>query len=93
MEESSATAQVEKKPSWWRSFGPALITACVVLGPGSLLVGSNLGANHGYELLWLPIMSAFLMGTYMLMAMRIGVIGGCNRDKPVPYLHLVPVQQ
>jgi len=78
MEESTAIPQVEKRPPLWRSFGPALITACVVLGPGSLLVGSNLGANHGYELLWLPIMSAFLMGTYMLMAMRIGVIGGAT---------------
>ena len=75
MEETKTEVQVEKKPAWWRSFGPALITACVVLGPGSLLVGSNLGAKHGYELLWLPILSACLMGTYMLMAMRIGVIG------------------
>ncbi|MBE0537478.1 MAG: Nramp family divalent metal transporter [Phycisphaerae bacterium] len=61
---------------WYRSIGPALITACVVFGPGSLLVSANVGAAHGYGLLWLLLVTGVLMGTFMSMAARIGVAGG-----------------
>ena len=63
---------------WWRSIGPALITACVVFGPGSLLISSNVGANYGFELLWLLVVTGVLMGTFMTMAARIGVVGGAT---------------
>ncbi|MEN6334081.1 MAG: Nramp family divalent metal transporter [Phycisphaerales bacterium] len=63
---------------WWRSIGPALITACVVFGPGSLLVSSNVGARYGYELLWLLVVTGILMGTFMTMAARAGVVGGAT---------------
>jgi len=66
------------RPRWWRSIGPALITACVVFGPGSLLISSNVGAKHGYELLWLLVLTGVLMGTYMTTAARIGVAGGAT---------------
>ena len=58
--------------------GPALVTACVVFGPGSLLVSSNVGANHGYELLWLLVLTGVLMGSYVTMGARIGVVGGAT---------------
>lgn len=64
--------------AWWRSIGPALIIACVVFGPGSLIVSSNVGAKHGYELLWLLVLTGILMGTYVSMAARIGVVGGAT---------------
>ena len=70
------TSSLQNGPSWWRSIGPALITACVVFGPGSLLVCSKVGATYGYQLLWLLVMNAVLMGTFMMMAARIGVMGG-----------------
>jgi manganese transport protein len=76
MSESLADSKLQPRPPWWRSIGPALITACVVFGPGSLLISSNVGATHGYELLWLLILTGVLMGTYMTMAARIGVVGG-----------------
>jgi len=66
------------RPPWWRSLGPALITACVVFGPGSLLISSNIGAKHQYQLLWLLALTAVLMGTYMTTAARIGVVGGAT---------------
>jgi len=78
MSEPSVNSKSERRPPWWRSIGPALITACVVFGPGSLLISSNVGANHGYELLWLLILTGVLMGTYMTMAARIGVVGGAT---------------
>jgi len=68
----------ERHTPWWRSIGPALVTACVVFGPGSLLVSSNIGANHGYELLWLLVLTGVLMGTYVTMGARIGVVGGAT---------------
>ena len=66
------------KSPWWRSIGPALITACVVFGPGSLLISSKVGASHGYELLWLLVLTGVLMGTYMTTVARIGVVGGAT---------------
>jgi len=78
MAEQSETSGLERSVPWWRTIGPALITACVVLGPGSLLVSSNIGAKYGYELVWLFALTGILMGTYVIMAMRIGVIGGAT---------------
>jgi len=68
----------ESRPSWWRSIGPGLITACMVFGPGSLLVSSKVGATYGYELLWLLVLTGLLMGTYLTMGARIGVAGGAT---------------
>jgi len=78
MAEASAASNPETRIPWWRSIGPALITACVVFGPGSLLISSNVGARHGYELLWLLLLTGLLMGTYMTTAARIGVVGGAT---------------
>jgi Mn2+/Fe2+ NRAMP family transporter len=75
---SSETGAKRRHELWWRSIGPALITACVVFGPGSLLISSNVGAKHGHELLWLLVLTGVLMGTYMSMAARIGVMGGAT---------------
>ncbi len=83
MSESLADSNSEQRPPWWRSIGPALITACVVFGAGSLLISSNVGANYGYELLWLLIMTGVLMGTYVTMGARIGVAGGATPCKLV----------
>src|SRR5512133_3295224 len=71
------TVVVARTP-WWRSIGPALITACVVFGPGSLLTNSNVGATYGCELLWLLVLTGVLMGTYMTMAARVGVVAGAT---------------
>ncbi len=78
MAETSTASNLETRSPWWRSLGPALITACVVFGPGSLLISSNVGAKHGYELLWLLLLTGLLMGTYMTTAARISVVGGAT---------------
>ena len=78
MAEPTAALEPKQRPSWWRSIGPALITACVVFGPGSLLISANIGATHGYQLLWLLVLTGILMGTYMTTAARIGVVGGAT---------------
>lgn len=78
MAKPKTSSPVQSRLPWYRSIGPALITACVVFGPGSLLISSNVGAKHGYELLWLLVLTGILMGTYMTMAARIGVVGGAT---------------
>ena len=77
MSQDSHPAAV-KRPPWWRSIGPALITACMVFGPGSLLVSSNVGAKYGYDLLWLLALTGLMMGTFLTMGARIGVCGGAT---------------
>jgi manganese transport protein len=76
--DKSQTVSRKSKIAWWRSIGPALITACVVFGPGSLLISSNVGAKYGFDLLWLLVLTGVLMGTYMTTAARIGVVGGAT---------------
>ena len=43
-----------------------------------MLVSANVGATYGCELLWLLVLTGILMGTFMLMAARIGVVGGAS---------------
>ena len=77
MDKDTESAPAQRAP-WWKSIGPALITACVVFGPGSLLISSNVGAKYGYELVWLLLLTGLLMGTYLMMGARIGVCGGAT---------------
>lgn len=58
---------------WYRRIGPALITACVVIGPGSIMTSSNTGVRFGYELSWIVIVSVVFMLTFMSMGARLGV--------------------
>src|SRR3990172_1211501 len=78
MPQPSGPANCEHRAPWWRSIGPALITACVVFGPGSLLINSNVGAKYGYDLLWMLLLTGLLMGTYTTTAARVGVVGGAT---------------
>ncbi len=65
-----------KATHWWQAFGPAIITASAVLGAGSLLVSSNIGANYQHSLLWLLLLAGALMVVYVSMAARIGIVSG-----------------
>ncbi|MDY0168196.1 MAG: Nramp family divalent metal transporter [Thermoguttaceae bacterium] len=67
-----------RRPPWWKSLGPALITACVVFGAGSLTINSKAGATFGYDMLWMLPLTGLLMGTYVMMGARIGVCGGAT---------------
>lgn len=73
-ESETKDGQSTRRP-WWSSLGPALIMACMVFGPGSMLVSANVGATHQCELLWLLVLTGILMGTFVSMAARISVVG------------------
>ncbi|MEX2567118.1 MAG: Nramp family divalent metal transporter [Cyclobacteriaceae bacterium] len=58
---------------WWKSLGPGIITAALVFGPGSLTVTSKLGAVYGFDLLWVLVITTFLMIVFTGMGARIGI--------------------
>lgn len=68
----------ENKPQpakrWYQRIGPGLITACVVIGPGSILSSSKVGAQNGYALCWVVVLAVVFMMVYMTMGARLGVI-------------------
>jgi len=53
--------------------GPGFITAALVLGPGSLAVASKIGANYEYQVLWVVPFCVLFMGTFTVVATRIGI--------------------
>ena len=59
---------------WYQVLGPGLITACVVIGPGSILTSSKVGASQGYGMGWVVIAAVVFMMTFTMMASRLGVV-------------------
>ena len=64
---------------WYRALGPCLITASVVIGPGSIHTSSKVGAEKGYSMSWVVLASAVFMLTFIQMAARLGVV---SRESP-----------
>lgn len=73
---SSSTAgnNSPEKRGLLKSFGPALIVASVVLGPGSIYLASAIGVEFGYSVLWVPFLSTALMICLVMIAARLGII-------------------
>ncbi|MCA9049314.1 MAG: divalent metal cation transporter [Planctomycetaceae bacterium] len=59
---------------WWQSIGPGLVTACVVIGPGSILTSSQVGAREGYSRAWVVLIAVIFMMAYVTMAARLGAV-------------------
>ncbi len=57
-----------------RAIGPGLVTACVVIGPGSILTSSTVGADDGYSKIWVVVLSVSVMMVYVTLGMRLGVL-------------------
>ncbi|OYN87598.1 manganese transporter [Parenemella sanctibonifatiensis] len=55
------------------AIGPAFITAALVFGPGSITTASSIGAQFGYQLLWVPVVSTILMLCFVDIGVRIGL--------------------
>jgi len=56
-----------------RRLGPAFIVGACIIGPGSVTLMSTTGANYGYRLLWLAIVSGGLMAGFLGLFMRFGL--------------------
>lgn len=59
---------------WYKRIGPGLITACVVIGPGSIVTSSKVGANDGYAMLWVVAVSMAFMMVYMTLGAKLGAV-------------------
>lgn len=74
----SSTAGAVPQGRWYHRIGPGLITACVVIGPGSITTSSQVGAKYGYSMLWVVVFSVIMMLTFMTMSARIGAVASAS---------------
>lgn len=63
---------------WYKRIGPGLITACVVIGPGSITTSSSVGASSGYSQIWIVVVSVIFMLTYMVLGAKLGVVADAS---------------
>lgn len=70
----SPTYQPPASYRWYQRIGPGLVTACVVIGPGSIMTSSKIGASDEYSLLWVVAVSVLFMLLYMTMGARLGAV-------------------
>ncbi len=74
MSESGNPPGLKSPRKWYQSIGPGLITACVVIGPGSILTSSKVGARNGFDLTWIVVLSVIFMMAFMQMGARLGAV-------------------
>ena len=73
-EASEAFRSAPNAAPWYTRIGPGLITACVVIGPGSIMTSSTVGARDGYTMLWVVLVSVIFMLLYMTLGARLGAV-------------------
>lgn len=61
-----------KIQKFFRSLGPGIITAALILGPGTLTIASKLGSQYQYQLLWVILLSTMFMIVFTTMSARYG---------------------
>lgn len=62
----------KKLRSWLSVLGPGIITAALVFGPSKITITSKMGADYGFDLLWVIVLAAFFMMVFTNMGTRIG---------------------
>lgn len=72
-EQHKGEAMGKQKRGFTRYLGPGLITAALMVGPGSVTLSSKIGAIYGAELLWALFIAVVLMMAYTEMSARIGI--------------------
>lgn len=72
---SDAAAESHNQVSFLRvvkAIGPAIVVASVVLGPGSILSNSKVGAAYGYSMIWVLGLASVFMALTVFLAAVIG---------------------
>lgn len=59
-----------------KRIGPGLIATGIVIGPGAVTTASMIGANYGYDLMWLFFPIIFMGVTFMMVTNRLAILGG-----------------
>lgn len=66
-----------------KRIGPGIILAGVVIGPGNITTSAMMGANYGYQMIWLVIPIAVMGTTFMLTCYRVSMLTG------MPIIHAI----
>lgn len=66
-----------------KRIGPGLIATGIVIGPGAVTTSAMLGANYGYDLIWLIIPIVFMGITFMMVTNRLAIVTG------LPTIHAI----
>ncbi|HVM52921.1 MAG TPA: Nramp family divalent metal transporter [Acidimicrobiales bacterium] len=90
--DQSARAEADRPPRRWAAvlwFGPGLIWMISSVGSGSVLFTPRVGSRFGYALLWLAVVTVFLMWAMIKEVGRYTVVTGRTildgfRDIPGP---------
>ena len=57
-----------------KGIGPAIIVATVVLGPGSILTSSKVGAEFGFAALFFVLLASMLMIGMVVLSTHLGLV-------------------
>ena len=63
--------------------GPGIIMTGIVIGPGNITTSAMLGANYGYDMMWIIIPIILMAIIFMLVSYRISMLTG------MPLLHAI----
>lgn len=66
-----------------KKIGPGLILTGIVIGPGNITTSAMMGANYGYDMLWLLIPIIIMGITFTMTSYRISIMTG------MPILHAI----
>ncbi|MDB4861949.1 Nramp family divalent metal transporter [Pirellulaceae bacterium] len=77
MSEHETTEQAPSR-KWYQAIGPGIITACVVIGPGSILTSNKIGAGNEFSMIWIVVVACIFMMFFMSMGARIGVVANSS---------------
>lgn len=71
--QTKSASKTRKLRSLLGVLGPGMITAALVFGPSKVTITSKLGADFGFDLLWIIVVAIFFMVIFTAMAARIGM--------------------
>lgn len=66
-----------------KKIGPGIILTGIVIGPGNITTSAMMGANYGYDMLWLLIPIIIMGITFTMTSYRISIMTG------MPILHAI----
>ena len=66
-----------------KRIGPGLIATGIVIGPGAVTTAAMIGANYGYDLMWLFFPIIFMGITFMMVTNRLAIVTG------MPTIHAI----
>lgn len=72
-ENKTPGSPVRRFRNWLGVLGPGMITAALVFGPSKVTITSKLGADFGFDLLWIIAVAIFFMIVFTAMSARIGM--------------------